>query len=350
MANRYWVGGTASWDATAGTKWATTSGGAGGAAVPVATDDVYFDGNSGAVTVTCVAGVSTCASLITTGFTGTLNLLSNFLLTNGNVTIGSGTTLSQNSDGLIFMGDASSGLTTITTNGRNVGLKNVGRTCTLADALNGGSSVNVYDQGSGSLDTAGFAITSGASVVITGGNVTLGASVITCAGDISISTAGTVSAASATLKRTGSSGGQINTNGNTVGTLWFAPSAGGAGAVLNIYNTMTIGTLKVTAPASGGCELQFEAAKTYTISTAWDVSGTSGSNKVLLRTTTPGSACNLSKASGSVSGAFLDIKDSHAAGGATFTATSSTDSGGNTGWVFGSNPQFFGFGHVIPFA
>jgi hypothetical protein len=29
MANRYWVGGTATWDATAGTKWATTSGGAG---------------------------------------------------------------------------------------------------------------------------------------------------------------------------------------------------------------------------------------------------------------------------------------------------------------------------------
>ena len=29
MADRYWVGGTASWDGTAGTKWATTSGGAG---------------------------------------------------------------------------------------------------------------------------------------------------------------------------------------------------------------------------------------------------------------------------------------------------------------------------------
>ena len=31
MADRYWVGGTAAWDGTAGTKWALTSGGAGGA-------------------------------------------------------------------------------------------------------------------------------------------------------------------------------------------------------------------------------------------------------------------------------------------------------------------------------
>lgn len=42
MANRYWVGGNANWDATAGTKWATTSGGAGGAAVPTAADDVFW--------------------------------------------------------------------------------------------------------------------------------------------------------------------------------------------------------------------------------------------------------------------------------------------------------------------
>ena len=34
MAARYWVGGTDNWNATVGTKWATTSGGAGGAAVP----------------------------------------------------------------------------------------------------------------------------------------------------------------------------------------------------------------------------------------------------------------------------------------------------------------------------
>jgi hypothetical protein len=43
MALRYWVGGTNTWNATVGTKWALTSGGVGGQAAPVATDDVFFD-------------------------------------------------------------------------------------------------------------------------------------------------------------------------------------------------------------------------------------------------------------------------------------------------------------------
>jgi hypothetical protein len=47
MANRFWVGGTASWDGTAGTKWALTSGGAGGQAVPTSADDVYTSERAG---------------------------------------------------------------------------------------------------------------------------------------------------------------------------------------------------------------------------------------------------------------------------------------------------------------
>ncbi len=68
MADRYWVGGSATWDATAGTKWATTSGGAGGAAVPTSADDVYFDTNSGAVSVAISSGV--CQNLSFTSLAG----------------------------------------------------------------------------------------------------------------------------------------------------------------------------------------------------------------------------------------------------------------------------------------
>jgi hypothetical protein len=45
MANRYWVGGTDTWDATAGNKWSATDGGAGGATVPTSSDDVYINAN-----------------------------------------------------------------------------------------------------------------------------------------------------------------------------------------------------------------------------------------------------------------------------------------------------------------
>lgn len=70
MANRYWVGGSATWDATAGTKWAATDGGPGGQTVPTVSDNVYFTALSGAVTVTVSA--ANAFNLDFTGFTGTL--------------------------------------------------------------------------------------------------------------------------------------------------------------------------------------------------------------------------------------------------------------------------------------
>jgi hypothetical protein len=77
MADRYWVGGTGDWDATAGSKWALTSGGAGGQAVPTSSDTVFFDANSGANTITIGSGTAICSTLTMTGFTGTLAFGSN---------------------------------------------------------------------------------------------------------------------------------------------------------------------------------------------------------------------------------------------------------------------------------
>ena len=72
MANRYWVGGTDNWNTVVGNKWSTTSGGAGGAAVPTSADDVFFDAISGTGTVTIVTTAAVCNSINFTGFTGTL--------------------------------------------------------------------------------------------------------------------------------------------------------------------------------------------------------------------------------------------------------------------------------------
>jgi hypothetical protein len=77
MANRYWVGGTATWDNLALLKWSTTSGGVGGQTVPTSADTVFFDAASGANTVTIGAGTAICSTLTMTGFTGTLAFGSN---------------------------------------------------------------------------------------------------------------------------------------------------------------------------------------------------------------------------------------------------------------------------------
>ncbi len=75
MANRYWVGGTGTWNTTSTTNWSASSGGGGGASVPTAADSVFFD-QAGTYTVT---------------MTGALNCL-DFTVSAGTVTFQNGTT------------------------------------------------------------------------------------------------------------------------------------------------------------------------------------------------------------------------------------------------------------------
>ena len=92
MANRYWVGGTGTWDGTALLKWSTTSGGLGGQAVPTSADNVFFDAASGAHTVTIGAGTAVCNQLTMTGFTGTIAFGTNKITIAGGGTIYTGAT------------------------------------------------------------------------------------------------------------------------------------------------------------------------------------------------------------------------------------------------------------------
>lgn len=93
MALYYWVGGTNTWNSTpGGNKWATSSGGTTyiNSTVPSATDDVFFDGASGAVTVTLASPGATVGTINFTGFTGTFIFAAN--LSSGNTTLGASTT------------------------------------------------------------------------------------------------------------------------------------------------------------------------------------------------------------------------------------------------------------------
>lgn len=83
MANRYWVGGSGTWDASDTTNWSASSGGAGGASVPTAADAVLFDSASGGGTCTIAATVP-CLTLNLTGYTGTLAFGTNKIQIAGN--------------------------------------------------------------------------------------------------------------------------------------------------------------------------------------------------------------------------------------------------------------------------
>lgn len=100
MANRYWVGGTGTWNASNTANWSATSGGAGGASVPGAADAVIFDTASGSgnytVTVSSPPAVVSVTQSNPTG--GTVNVsFSSGLTTSGAYTLNSGTmTLNNN--------------------------------------------------------------------------------------------------------------------------------------------------------------------------------------------------------------------------------------------------------------
>lgn len=74
MANRYWVGGSGTWNTSSTTNWSATSGGASGASAPTAADNVFFDqagtytvstGTAVCLNITVSAGVVTFNSTIT---------------------------------------------------------------------------------------------------------------------------------------------------------------------------------------------------------------------------------------------------------------------------------------------
>lgn len=95
MANRYWVGGTGTWNTTSTANWSTSSGGASGASVPTASDSVFFD-QASTYTVT-LTGALTCLDLtvsagtVTTSSTGTITVSGNFNITSATVWGGTGT-------------------------------------------------------------------------------------------------------------------------------------------------------------------------------------------------------------------------------------------------------------------
>lgn len=105
--NRFWVAGSAgNWNDPA--NWSTISGGAGGASVPGAANTAIFNANG---LGNCTLDIApTVAALTVNGYTGTIDLNGNTLITTGANTLASGTFI--NSGGPAFLTLNSTGTTT----------------------------------------------------------------------------------------------------------------------------------------------------------------------------------------------------------------------------------------------
>lgn len=153
MANRYWVGGTGTWNTTSTTNWSASSGGTGGVSVPTSADAVFFDANSGTGTVTVGAAV-VALSIDFTGFTQT------FAGTN-TITVYSNVTLSSNMTCTYSSGITWANTGTIITAGKtltfDIGISAAGKTLYMGDALTQSYTKQVYVI-DGNFDTNSYAL------------------------------------------------------------------------------------------------------------------------------------------------------------------------------------------------
>jgi len=294
MAARYWVGGTAAWDGTAGSKWALTSGGAGGQAEPTLSDDVFFDAASGAVTVTVSTTTAICQNLNFTGFTGTITGSINFSIY-GNLTIVSGMTWSAT--GTVFL-QALSGSSTVTTAGKllqavNFGLSGTSTaTWTLQDALTTSNAVTVT---SGTFTTNNFAVTA-SQLSSTSSNtrtINLGSSTLTLSSTPPInfltSTNLTFNAGTSQINCTNTSSIAFNGGGVSFYNVAFTGIPPSAGYSRAIVGANTFNNLSVTALSTANIvEVTFDSRTT--INGTLSTTGTAGNRRVWFRGITEGIA------------------------------------------------------------
>jgi hypothetical protein len=319
--SRYWVGGTGTWNGASTANWSTSSGGSSGASVPSATDNAIFDANSGGgvVTVEDTGGGNfpECANLTCTGFTGSIDSIADGLNVNGNVTLSSGGDYTS-----LYFYVIVGTTCTLTSVGKSIyGLNTeLGATVTLADDLN----LPTFDFGIGTLTTNNFNVVADNTAIY--GTLNMGSSTFNISTSWDADVGSTINAGTSTINISGVEflgGGKTYYNLNIGSTLEIRGN--------NTFNTISNSTQPIA--------ILFESGKTQTV-TNFSVSGTAGNRVTIQRLGL--TQWTLSKASGTVSVDWLNIRNSRATGGATFYAGANSvnvaNSPPNSGWIFTAPP------------
>jgi len=331
VADRYWVGGTASWDGTAGTKWATTSGGTGGASVPTKSDDVFFT-NLSTGTCTIATGNTGAKSINCTGFTGTIAGSANMEV-EGSVTLSSGMNYTHTGT-FRFSG---SGTWTLTTAGKTFSAVQVWDTATtlqLNGALNCGS--RVVQTTAGTLDTQGYAVTclrlasSGSAAT----SIILGASTVTISGATSIDFTGTnftFDAGTSSITCTSNLGGAtFSGGGKTFYDVTIAANSSG----VTINGTNTFRNLTLSSPTTDAVRT-FALSGDQSVTSTLTCSGSVPGRRPMLQSTAMGTTRTVT--AGSLSSTDCDFRDITLAGAAAGSSpTRAGNLGGNSGITFPS--------------
>lgn len=325
--NLWWVGGAASWNGTAGSKWSFTSGGAGGQAEPTLIDNVFFDANSGAVTVTIATVTANCRNIDFTGFTGTFSGATAINIY-GSTTLVAGMTRSY-TGAITFKSTFRA--RTITLNGKTLAsiivFDGVGGEWTLQDNFTTTGTVTLTN---GSFITGGKTISSS---TFSGSNSNLRNlditnSTITCSGggwSFSTSTNLIMTTTGSTINVTNSgfAGGGLSYNNVNMTGITGTSNLSGA----NAYTA----NLSLAGGAGYGGVL---VAATQTVSGVFTTTGNNAnSQRLFVASNSLGAAVSI-VCNGSAVLTNTDFELIAASGSASFSGTSLGDCTGNTGITF----------------
>ena len=270
-------------------------------------------------------GTSTLADALTVGSTRALTLYTG-MLDGNNKTISGAASFS-------LLGGGSASVKNIST---AIAFSHANGNLTQA----GANAFGAYTLTSGTLDLAGYTLTTPSFTTATGTkSLTFNGGTLTVTNATTTAFNNAVPTGFSTTAGTGD--GKISMTAATAKTFVGGGSTYNCTLSNDGAGALTIsGSNTFTTVANGVQPTAFTfTSSTTTTLTNWNVSGTSG-NLVTIISSTAGTAATLSKSSGTVSANYLSLKDSTATGGATWYAgANSTNVSGNTGWLFASAPS-----------
>jgi hypothetical protein len=347
MATRYWVGGTGTWDASATAHWSASSGGAGGASVPLSTDDVIINTGSGTGTVT-ITGTRVCRSLnwnrSSLALARTLDTdfiqvgVGGVVLTS--ITFGANITTSTpwNKPPITCQSSWSSGVSIPWAFAMNGGTLASNISClATTDMLWDGTDLNGYTVIGKSLNVGGGTSTSG----------TMGT------GTIRLNGTGTVFYSSTTnpttnlahdqsgvtieVNDTSAAAKTVNLYGRTTGKLTHA-----GGGVLTVGNYAGTITEVAVSGATTGKEIAFPGGTTMVVDT---LPSGSAANPITLKSTSGVTNATVNGSSGAISHLLSNVTLTRMTiSVGTGEAYDSSDGGNNVGWLIRNKVPSLFFG------
>lgn len=297
MADRYWVGGTGTWNTTSTTNWSASSGGASGASVPTVADNVFFD-QAGTYTVTMTGALACLDITVSAGTVTFVDGTTPTLDVRGSMTLAAATV--WNATGTITFTSTSTGRT-ITTNGvslpLNITFNGAGGGWTLGSALTitGTFSTGTLTVSAGTFNTSSVGNYAVTCRLInfsfpTTRELQLNNSTITCTSsnsnglECSSQNLLTFNAGTSQFVFSGSSVFIAVVGGLTFYNVAFTSTTAGG---RTIQGSNTFNNLAVTAPSSAGVTAVTFAAQ-QTINGTLSTTGTAGNRRVFFASATYG--------------------------------------------------------------